>query len=148
MKVTNEVLKQSMKMKDTIREMLIEQPMTFRELLEKLNIEKNKLNNHIWQLRKYGFIKYSEKDKGIAREKKRYYVNEDMGAYADMMNERRAINYKMSWKDAHKAEILPHARVICFEDKIYEDKLKAQSKSYKEKSRISAWSGYTSIGGI
>lgn len=147
MKVTNDSLKQSMLMKDIIRDALLIKPMSYSELLVHFNLERGKLTNHMTQLKKYGFVKYSESEKKIAKDKRKYYAVSGIPSYAQMMSELRAINSQMIWKDAHKSELLPNARFISFEDKSFEDKLKAQSK-YCKRNQISAWQGYTSLGGL
>ena len=99
MKVTNEKLAASMAFKDVIRDALIIKPMSYSELLVHFNLDRGRLTNHMTQLKKYGFVKYSEAETHLPREKRKYYVVIETGSYADMMNERRASNYKMTWKD-------------------------------------------------
>jgi len=137
MKVTDERLAASMAMKDIIRNALIEKPMTYTELLEHFNLDKGKLTNHMTQLKKYGFVKYAESEKHLPKDKRKYYVVIETGSYAAMMTERRAINNQMTWKDSHKSEISPYAtkQVNC--DSYH---------THGNKSKVSAWQGYTSMG--
>ena len=139
MKVTNEKLAESMKFKDIIREALIKTPMSYSELLIFFNLQKGKLTNHMTQLKKYGFVKYSEAEKHLPKDKRKYYVVPDMCSYAEMMSERRAGNYQMTWKEAHKSEINKNASTIVFCD---------QYHTTGNKAKVNAWAGYSSMGSM
>ena len=139
MKVTNEHLAASMAFKDIIRDALIIKPMSYSEMLIHFDITRSKLTNHMTQLKKYGFVKYSEAEKHMKKDKRKYYVVPDMGSYADMMSERRAVNAQMSWKDSHKADINKNARVVVTCD---------QYHTSGNRTKVSAWSGYASMGSM
>lgn len=138
MKVTNEKLAASMAFKDVIRDALLIKPMSYTEMIEHFKIDRPVLTNHMTQLKKYGFVKYSETEKHIAKDKRKYYVVPDMGSYADMMSERRAINSQMTWKDG-KEEASKNASMVVNSD---------QYHTKGNRSKVSAWNGYTSMGGM
>jgi hypothetical protein len=138
MKVTDERLAASMAMKDIIRDALLIKPMSYSEMLIHFNLDRGKLTNHMTQLKKYGFVKYAESERHMPKDKRKYYVVADMGSYADMMSERRAVNSQMTWKDTHKAEILPNARHYSA-DKYH---------TTGNRTKVSAWHGYSSMGGF
>jgi hypothetical protein len=138
MKVTNEKLAESMKFKDIIREALIKTPMSYSELLTYFNLDKGKLTNHMTQLKKYGFVKYSEAENKLPKDKRKYYVVPDMCSYAQMMSDRRAVNYQMTWKDGMEK----------FSDNA---SMKVTTDQYHTKgntSKINAWAGNSSMGSM
>lgn len=139
MTVTNKDLIASMAMKDTIREALAVNPMSYSEMLIYFNLEKGKLTNHMTQLKKYGFVKYAESEKHLPKDKRKYYLVPDMGSYADLMELRRAGNYQMTWKEAHRSDINKNATTIVFCD---------QYHTKGNVSKSSAWSGYSSMAGF
>jgi uncharacterized protein YpbB len=133
-----EKLAEGMKTKDAIRDALLQEPTSYSGLLIKFNMSKTVLTNHMTQLKKYGFVKYSEAEKHWPKEKRRYHAVESMGKYSDFMNEKRSADAEMKWKDSHEVKFSPYANV---------DMCKT-SNSYQvtsNKTKVSAWSGYSSM---
>ena len=139
MTVTNKDLIASMAMKDTIREALAVNPMSYSEMLIYFNLEKGKLTNHMTQLKKYGFVKYAESEKHLPKDKRKYYIVPNMYSYAALMEDRRAVNMQMSWKDAHKNDINENASMVVSCD---------QYHTKGNRNKASAWSGYSSMAGF
>lgn len=138
MKVINEKLAESMAFKDVIRDALILNPMSYSELLIHFNLDRGRLTNHMTQLKKYGFVKYSEAEKKLPKEKRKYYVVIENGTYAAMMSERRASNYKMTWKDSME-KASPNASMVVTADKYH---------TTGNRPKVNAWSGYSSMGSM
>lgn len=138
MKVTDERLLESMKTKDVIRDMLINNPMSYAEIQQAMNIPRNKLTNHMTQLKKFGFVKYCDQDANKHITMKRYIAVIESGTYSQMMSDRRAINSQMTWKDGiEKFSNKASMKVTC-ED--YHTK--------GNRSKVNAWSGYASMGSL
>ena len=139
MNFKNERLIESMKAKDIIRSALEIEPMSYSEMLVKLNYSAGELTNHMTQLKKHGFVKYSDDEKLMPKKNRKYYFVPGMPSYAELMDRLRKANYQMGWKDAHKSEVSKIASIVVTAD---------QYHTHGNRSKISAWYGYQSMAGL
>lgn len=136
MKLKNEKLIASMKMKDVITKALTVKPMSFAELSVYLNLSKPVLTNHMTQLKKFGFVRYSEHENHIFKDKRKYYAVPNVGSYSEMIDGRRAINTQ----DMTKSDkVSKFASVVVTCDKYH---------TKGNRTKISAWHGYSSMAGL
>lgn len=136
MKVTHS---ESANIKDSILILLNETPTTYVDMLTIFNIDKHKLTNHMWQLKKYGFVGYHHLDKNKTLAERRYIAVKDMGLYSEMMAERKKFKNKETCSEQHKALISKNATMVVSSD---------QYHTSGNRTKVSAWSGYASMGSM
>ncbi len=136
MKVTH---LESITIKDSILKVLMDNPTTYVDLLKIFSIDKNKLTNHMWQLKKYGLVIYHHEDAGKALAERRYIAVRDMGLYSELLAERKSFKNKETWSEQHKSEISKNASMVVSSD---------QYHTKGNRSKINAWAGYSSMGAM
>lgn len=142
MKVKSEKLLESYALKNMVLEYLKGKSLTFTELKEQCNLSKQEVTTFINSFKKYGFIKYDERDLNLEKGYKRYVIIEGMPRYEVFIAELRAnaTKARKEWHDK-KLEYSPYANPdMCITSNSY--------PTTGNKHKLSAWHGYSSIGGL